>query len=64
MANSRFDDRSFNPYDLNSVAEASRELRAGGAFVRRGPYIPPRPRQEQSPQTREDRQGVTPKPDR
>ena len=42
MGDSRIAYKSFNPYDLGAVSEATRELREGGHGPRSSePYIPP-----------------------
>jgi hypothetical protein len=45
MRDHRIADKDFNPYDLGSIARASRELRERGHFGPRysEPYIPPSP---------------------
>jgi hypothetical protein len=63
MASSRITDSNFNPYDLNSVAEASREIRAG-SYLRHDPYVPPRPQEEKTPPAREGREEEPQKSDR
>ena len=63
MASSRISDRNFNPYDLNAVAEASREIQAG-TYLRHDPYVPPRPKQEENPPARKGEAGETRESDR
>lgn len=51
MGDHRIADKDFNPYDLGSVARASREFRERGYYGPRysEPYVPPRPKQDREP---------------
>jgi hypothetical protein len=55
MGDQRIASKNFNPYDLGSVARATKESRAiNGQYRVSQPYTPPRSRQDEVPSTRSD----------
>jgi hypothetical protein len=50
MGDQRITSKSFNPYDLGSVARATKEIRGNGQYrvSQNGPYTPPRARQDET----------------
>ena len=55
MGDERIASKNFNPYDLGSVARATKESRASsGQYRVSQPYTPPRSRQDDVPSTHSD----------
>jgi hypothetical protein len=63
MGDQRIASKNFNPYDLGSVARATKEFRANGQYrsSQNGPYVPPK-QDETSSARREAEPGKTSKP--
>jgi hypothetical protein len=54
MGDQRIASKNFNPYDLGSVARATKESRTGGQYRVSQPYTPPRSKQDEIISARND----------